>query len=403
MRVLIADKFESEGVESLRAMGCEVIVNPEAKDAALARVVDETGCQVLIVRSTRVDKQAIQAGRQLGLIIRAGAGYDNIDVAAASSASIYVSNCPGKNATAVAELTFGLILALDRRIPDNVLDLRNGKWAKKEYSKARGLKGRTLGIIGVGRIGELVALRARAFEMNVVGWSRSLTSEKATRLGMLCVDLPEEVAVGSDIISVHLAAVPETTRLVGKNIFDEMKPGSYFINTSRSEVVDHAALATAVKEKGIRVGLDVFGKEPGTDDTVFQDEIVKLNGVIYGTHHIGASTDEAQMAVADETVQIVKEYMTTGHVRHCVNLSVGKSPKGVLVVRHRNRPGVLAHVLGELSHAGINVREMENVIYEGEEGACAQIRLDSEPSAQVLQKIERSDENILGLSLTAAK
>ncbi len=177
MRVLIADKFEEPSIEELRALGCDVLVNPELKDHALAQAVEQTECRVLIVRSTVVTKEVIKAGKQLGLIIRAGAGFNTIDVTAASAASVLVANCPGKNATAVAELTFGLILALDRRIPDNVIDLRNGKWAKKEFSKARGLKGRTLGIVGVGRIGELVARRARAFEMNIVGWGRSLTSE----------------------------------------------------------------------------------------------------------------------------------------------------------------------------------------------------------------------------------
>ncbi len=220
---------------------------------------------------------------------------------------------------------------------------------------------------------------------------------------MVRVDLPEEVAVGSDIVSVHLAAAPETSKCIGKHFFEEMKPGAYFINTARSEVVDYEALGQAVRDKGLRVGLDVFSTEPGANDKDFHDSIVRLDGVVYGTHHIGASTEQAQMAVAEETVAIVKEYKATGHVRNCVNLSTGKIPKGVLVVRHRNRPGVLAHVLGELSHAGINVREMENVICEGEEGACAQIRLDSQPSAEVLSRIEKSDQNILGITLAAAK
>ena len=204
-------------------------------------------------------------------------------------------------------------------------------------------------------------------------------------------------------IRPHLASTPETNKLIGAHFFDEMKLGAYFINTARAEVVDHEALAQAVREKGIRVGLDVFADEPGPSDEEFSDSIVGLDGVVYGTHHIGACTDQAQMAVADEAVAIVRVYKTGGHVRNCVNLTVGASPKGVLIVRHRNRPGVLAHVLGELSHAGINVREMENVICKGEEGACAQIRLDSEPSADVLARIERSDENILAITLAATK
>ncbi len=403
MKILVADKISQEGIDRLRGLGCDVVSAPDLVGEALVQALAESDCRVLMVRGTKVPSEAILANRHLSLIVRVGAGYNSIDVRAASAASVMVANCPGRNATAVAELAFGLILALDRRIPDNVADLRAGKWAKKEYSKAPGLKGRTLGVVGVGRIGERVVRRALAFEMDVVGWSRSLTPKAASELGMVCLETPEEVAACSDIVSVHLAANADTNKLIGEEFFANVKPGAYFVNTARAEVVDHEALARAVRDKGLRVALDVFPNEPDAHDTVFKDSIVDLDGIVYGTHHIGASTDQAQDAVADEAFEVVKEYISTGNVRNCVNLSVGKSPKGVLVVRHRNRPGVLAHVLGELSRAGINVREMENVICEGDEGACAQIQLDSEPSADVLARIEKSDANILGLALTAAK
>ena len=403
MKILVADKISQAGLDKLRGLGCDVFCAPDLAGEALVRALAESDCRVLMVRGTKVTGEAIRANRYLSLIVRVGAGYNSIDVQAASAASVMVANCPGRNATAVAELAFGLILALDRRIPDNVADLRAGKWAKKEYSKAPGLKGRTLGVVGVGRIGERVVLRALAFEMNVVGWSRSLTPKAASELGMVRVETPEELAARSDIVSVHLAANADTNKLIGEEFFDAMKPGAYFVNTARAEVVDHVALAQAVREKGLRVALDVFPDEPDAHDTVFQDSIIHLKGVVYGTHHIGASTDQAQDAVADEAFEVMREYISTGSVRNCVNLSVGKSPKGVLVVRHRNRPGVLANILAELSRAGINVREMENVICEGEEGACAQIRLDSEPSSDVLARIEKSDENILGITLMAAK
>jgi D-3-phosphoglycerate dehydrogenase len=400
MKVLVADKFEDLGIAGLKALGCEVILGPDLKDAALARAVAQSACRVLIVRSTKVTAEIVQAGPSLGLIIRAGAGTDNIDLSAASASSVFVANCPGKNAIAVAELTFGLILALDRRIPDNVSDLRRKVWAKKTYSEARGLKGRTLGVIGVGRIGEVVIDRARAFEMPVMAWSRSLTPDRAAALGAGHAANPEELARGSDIVSVHVAAAEGTRGLVGEKVFAAMKPGSYFINTARAEVVDYAALARAVREKGLRVGLDVFEKEPGGGAGTFDDPFVDLEGVVYGTHHIGASTEQAQLAVAEETVTIVREYMLSGQVRNCVNLSRGAVPEGVLIVRHRNRPGVLAHVLGELSRAGVNVREMENVLCQGEQGACAQIRLDQCPDSALLERIRASHEHIFSIVLT---
>ena len=147
MKVLIADAFERSGLEGLKEAGCDVVYQPELNGAALVDAIAGTSAEVLIVRSTAVTAAMLEAGR-LSLVVRAGAGYNTIDVAAASRRGIYVSNCPGKNAAAVAELAIGLMLALDRRIPDNVADLREGKWNKKEYSKARGVYGRTLGLLG---------------------------------------------------------------------------------------------------------------------------------------------------------------------------------------------------------------------------------------------------------------
>src|SRR5258707_11375831 len=178
MQVLIADKFEQSGLDGLTALGCELSLQPDLKEEALVAAIAEHKPDVLVVRGTKVTEAMLAAG-PLKLIVRAGAGYNTIDVAAASRRGIYVSNCPGKNSIAVAELAFALILALDRRIVDAVIALRAGEWNKKEFSKARGLFGRTLGLVGVGKIGQEMIQRARAFVMPVVGWSRSLTQERA--------------------------------------------------------------------------------------------------------------------------------------------------------------------------------------------------------------------------------
>src|ERR1022692_3469401 len=183
MHVLLAGKFEQSGQDGLKAASCEVTYQPGLKDDALAEAVDRLRPDVLVVRSTKVTEAILAAGA-LKLVVRAGAGYNTIDVAAASRRGIYVSNCPGKNSVAVAELAFALMLALDRRIADNVVLLRQGQWNKAEFSKARGLLGRTLGLIGVGRIGREMTPRAKAFGMPVVAWSRSLTPEAATELGI---------------------------------------------------------------------------------------------------------------------------------------------------------------------------------------------------------------------------
>src|SRR5690348_17138262 len=249
MRVLIADKFEQSGVDGLKSAGCDVLNRPGLKDDALAKEVQQSKPDVLIVRSTKVTEAALNAG-PLKLVVRAGAGYNTIDVAAASRRGIYVSNCPGKNSIAVAELAFALILALDRRIADDVTSLRQGQWNKAEYSKARGLFGRTLGLIGLGQIGREMVPRAKAFGMPVVAWSRSLSPEAADELGIEYVDSPLAVAAASDIVSVHLALTPQTKTLLGADFFAAMRKGACFINTARAEIVDQEALGRAVCERG---------------------------------------------------------------------------------------------------------------------------------------------------------
>jgi D-3-phosphoglycerate dehydrogenase / 2-oxoglutarate reductase len=393
VKVLVADKFEQSGLNGLKAAGCEVIFSPDLKDAALRDALAQTRADVLVVRSTKVTEEMFEAG-QLALIVRAGAGYNTIDVAAASRRGIYVSNCPGKNAVAVAELAFGLLLAIDRRIPDNVAELRAGRWNKKEFSKGRGLFGSTLGLVGYGNIGREVAKRALGFGMNVLVWSRRFVSRPDRP------DLPvsvarslEALAEASDAVSVHLALSNETRGLLGESFFGRMKPGSTFINTARGEVVDHAALERAVRERGIRAGLDVFPDEPAGATAEFATSLAALPGV-YGTHHIGGSTDQAQEAIAAETVRVITSYLTTGKVPNVVNLARTTPATHMLVVRHRDRPGVLAHVFDQLRRSGINVQETENVIFEGAEAAVARINLDAPPSEDVLDRLRGGNEDI---------
>jgi D-3-phosphoglycerate dehydrogenase len=238
MKVLIADKFEKVGIDGLNELGCTVVSRPDVSADALPAAVREVDPHILIVRSTKVTADSLNAGTALTLVIRAGAGIDTIDVPAASSRGIFVSNCPGKNSIAVAELVMGLVLACDRRIPDQVADLRQGKWNKAEYAKARGLYGRTLGVVGLGRIGREVAARARAFGMRVLAWSRTLTHEEADRLGVAYAQSPLEVARLSDVVSINVAANAETRNLVNAEFLAAMRPGAYLINTCRGSVLD---------------------------------------------------------------------------------------------------------------------------------------------------------------------
>ncbi|HEX8707190.1 MAG TPA: 3-phosphoglycerate dehydrogenase family protein [Pyrinomonadaceae bacterium] len=397
MKVLVADKFEQSGRDGLQAIGCEVSYQPDLKDEPLVEAIGQSQPDVLVVRSTKVTEAALDAGA-LKLVVRAGAGYNTIDVAAASRRGIYVSNCPGKNSIAVAELAFALMLALDRRIADNIISLRQGQWNKKEFSKARGLYGRTLGLIGTGQIGQEMIPRAHAFGMRVIAWSRSLTPERAAELGVEHRHNPQEVARDSDIVSVHLALKPETRSLVGADVFNSMREGAYFINTARGEVVDQAALVQAMQTRGIRAGLDVYAAEPTSSAAEFTDPIAGEPN-LYGTHHVGASTDQAQEAIAAETVRIVQAFMETGRVPNVVNLAKRTPATHMLVVRHRDRPGVLAHILDAIRAAEINVQEMENIIFEGSEAAVARINLESEPPRETMERLRAENPDILELNI----
>jgi D-3-phosphoglycerate dehydrogenase len=399
MKVLIADKFEKVGIDGLKELGCTVISEPDIKADALPELIRKVDPNILIVRSKRVTVDALRAGTGLTLVIRAGAGIDTIDVTAASDLGVFVSNCPGKNSIAVAELVMGLLLACDRRIPDQVSDLRQGKWNKAEYSKARGLHGRTLGIVGLGQIGREVAHRARAFGMRVVAWSRSLTHEEAQALDVVYALTPLDVARHADAVTINVAATAETKNLVNAEFLAAMKPGAYLINTARGSVVDEAALQQAIRERGIRAGLDVFQNEPASGAGEFSGALAQASGV-YGTHHVGASTDQAQVAIAHEVIRIVQAFRSTGEVPNVVNRLARSSATHVLTIRHRNRPGVLAHVFGVLAGAAINVEEVENIIYHGAQATLARIHLDGQPESTELARIRDGNPDIISAELS---
>jgi D-3-phosphoglycerate dehydrogenase len=397
--VLLADAFQESGIEYLETLGCVVTCDPSLKNEELILAIENVNPDILVVRSTKVTKEMMESSERLSLIIRAGAGYDTIDVNAASSRGISIANCPGKNSIAVAELAWGLIVSCDRRIPDQAADLLQGKWNKKEYSKASGLFGRTIGVVGVGGIGLEVIQRAKAFGMNVVAWSRSLTVEKAESLGVDYCESLQHLAKMSDVVSVHVSSTPETKKLIGKQFLSSMKNNAIFINTSRGKVVDEKALVEAINNKGLRVGLDVFESEPTAGDNTFSSEIVQSKHV-YGTHHVGASTNQAQESIATEVVRIITNYIERGKVLNCVNQAINSTSRAILSVRHKNLPGVLSHVFEELSNAGVNVEEMENVLYEGGLAACARIQLSATPTSEQIDFI-KNNENIFSVTLTA--
>ncbi|WP_337872273.1 3-phosphoglycerate dehydrogenase [Ignavibacterium sp.] len=390
LKVLIADKFPEKYIQELRELDLEVIYEPKLGEKDLPKAAEDV--DILVVRSTVVNEETINNSKKLNLIIRAGSGVNNIAISAANKIGVYVANCPGMNAVAVAELTIGLMIALDRFIPDNVSDFRNGVWNKDKYSKGKGLKGKTLGIIGVGNIGKEVAKRALAFEMNVYGKDISRIE------GVQIKDFSEmdQLLPLCDIVTIHLPATPQTKGLFNKQMFSYMKDGAYLINTSRHDIIVEEDLLEAINEKKLRVALDVFKDEPEGKAGEVKSPL-QNNPNIYVTHHIGASTEQAQDAVAEETVRIIKHYVHSGVIDHWVNRAKVTDAKYQLVVKHYDKPGVLASVLDVIRQGNINIEEIENIIFEGGIAACCTMKLKLPATAEMLKQISENP-NVISVS-----
>ncbi len=394
MKILFADALPDSYVDLLRRQGDECIVSPELGTADIPDVI--LGVDVLVVRSTEVTAATIDRSDNLGLIVRAGAGTNTIDCQAAADSGIYVCNVPGTNSVAVAELTLGLLLALDRHIPAAANDLRNGIWNKVEYSEADGLMGKTFGIIGVGEIGLAVAERARSFGMTVVAERKANRrpdiEARIRSIGIRLVDDLDAVLAESDIVSIHVPGGERTVNLVDAGFLDAMKPNSILLNTSRGEVVDEEALLDAIESKGIRAGLDVFRNEPGDGTGEFASRLAAHPSVV-GTHHTGASTQQAQDATSAGTIDVIEAYRA-GDPTNCVNVVRTRVGTTTITIRHFDRVGVLAAALAVLRKADINVQTMVNKVFEGSNAAMAIIDVSREVAEDVKRQLAALDNVI---------
>jgi D-3-phosphoglycerate dehydrogenase len=312
-RVLVADGLQAVGVDALRKHGLDVDVAGTLDEVALTARLPE--CEGLIVRSaTRVTRTAIAAATRLEVIGRAGAGVDTIDVEAATERGIIVMNTPGGNTTAVAEHTLALVLALARRLPVADASLKAGRWEKSRLQGVE-LLGKTLGILGLGRIGSEVARRALGFRMQVLAYDPYLTREAAERLGVESVEL-DELLTRSDFITIHAPLTGDTRHLIGEAELARMKPGVRLINCARGGIIDEAALARALASGRVGgAGLDVFEREPPPAD----HPLLRFEQVVL-TPHLGAATDEAQSAVALAIADQVADVLVRGVVTNAVNL-----------------------------------------------------------------------------------
>jgi D-3-phosphoglycerate dehydrogenase len=398
MHLLFADRLPEQTITDLEARGHVCVMEPGlGADELPARIAGFDG---LVVRSTKVKRAVFEAADRLVLVIRAGAGTNTIDTDAAARRGVFVSNVPGRNAAAVAELTMGLLLAVDRRIPDNVADLRSGRWDKQRYSKAAGLLGSTMGVIGLGSIGFAVAERATAFGIRVQALAKPGRSayavSRAEELGITMCDSMEELLSSSDVVSLHVPAGADTRHLVDEEFLAQMKKGAILLNTSRGDVIDESALLNALDAGNVRAGLDVFADEPSSGKGAWDSPLARHPEVV-ATHHIGASTAQAQRAIAAGVTDIVDAFMS-GEARHCVNLDPDRLGSISLTVRHLDRVGVLAQVLDKLRSAGLNVEHMVNRVFRGGEAAVATIDVADEASEELLAAL-REIPHVLGVSV----
>ncbi len=312
MKILIADDCSEKGLDILKKGNVEFDVKTKLSEEELCGVIGDY--EGVIVRSgAKITRKVIRAGKKLKVIGRAGVGLDNVDVDAATEHGVLVMNTPGGNTISTAEHTMSMMLALARNIPQANASLKEGKWERKQFLGVE-LLNKTLGIIGIGRIGAEVARRAQAFGMKVVGYDPYIRSEAVTRIGIELLELPD-LLKRSDFITVHAPLTEDTENLISFDEFALMKKGVRIINCARGGIIYEAALLDAV-QKGIVEGaaIDAFEEEPPGDSP-----LLRLDSVI-GTPHLGASTEEAQVGVSVDVAEQMLDYIKCGAVRNAVNL-----------------------------------------------------------------------------------
>jgi D-3-phosphoglycerate dehydrogenase len=359
-RVLVTDSLQEVGVEALRAEGLEVDVLPTLPPAELARRIGPYAG--LVVRSaSKVTAEVIEAAPALRVIGRAGVGLDNVDVDAATRRGVVCMNTPGGNTIAAAEHTMALLLAMARKLPQAHAQLKGGKWERERFLGAE-VYGKTLGVVGLGRIGAEVARRAQGFAMTVVAYDPYLTEEVARRLGVELVEL-DTLYARADFVSVHVPLTKDTRALIGAAELAKMKDGVRIVNCARGGIVDEAALAAAVQSgKVAGAAVDVFEREPPWGSPLLELEPVVL------TPHLGASTEEAQTSVAVAIAQQVADCLVRGIVRNAVNAPSVDPETLQELAPYLTLTGKLGSFLGQLARGRMAQVELR---YAGEVAGLA--------------------------------
>jgi len=390
MRILVACELPDFALDALRSLGSEQRYEPEARGERLRELIEGAG--ILVVDSRRVAPDVINRGTALQMIVHAGPGAGDIAVDEASAQGIFVTHCPDQHAAAVAELAFGLVLALDRRIVENTLALRAGRWMQGEFRNARGLAGGTLGILGYGPVGREIARRAAAFDMSVLAWSATPVAETGGPPEVTFCGWPREVARGSDVVAVLGLEAPAGQRfLVDAEFLENMRPGAYLVSVGDPAVLDDVTLANAIRSRDLRFAIDVLGPDAGSDVGRFRCRLCDLPGVV-ATQRIGSLTQQARQATAAEVVRIIRSFLVSGEVCNCLNLAEHSRATWQLVLRLRDAVGVMAAILAAIRADGVNVERIASRVFSGARAAWCTICLDERPSAEALEAIRALPE-----------
>jgi D-3-phosphoglycerate dehydrogenase len=345
-----------------------------------------------------VSGELVARAKALQMIVHAGPGAGDIAVEDASAQGVFIAHVPDQHAAALAELAFGLLLALDRRIVEYTQALREGRWVRGAYADAHGLAGRTLGLLGGGLACRLIADRARAFGMKLAVWSPGLSPAGGGDESEWC-NWPREVARQSD--AVVLLPLPEEERgtLIDDEFLASMRPGASLIHLGAPGAVDEQALLEIAPKRQLRVAADVFPTEPAGDAGRFRTRLTELPGFV-GTQRIAALTEQAREAAAREVVRIVRAFIVSGEVVNPLNLSERSPATWQLVLRVRDQVGVMATILDAIRADGINAQEISSRVFVGAKAAWCTIALDERPSADALETL-RAIPDVLHLELRA--
>lgn len=395
MKILVACVLPEFAIEELRGLGSEVVVQPTLAGEAL--VAASRDVNILIVRRTRVPADLFNTASSLQMVLRAGTDVSGIAVEAASAQGVFVTNCPQRDAVAVSEMAFASMLALDRQLLDAVAVARSNSHIKRdEFPEARGLAGRTLGVVGFGPTERELARRARAFDMKVLCWSHSMQGEHAGAEDVDFVNWPRELAARSDIVFVYAPPEEGEELRADSELLSEMREGAHLIHIGVPAALNESAVVEAIERRKIRVATDLFAPREGER---VRSALADRPDVLT-TYRLADRSAQARDAIAAETVSIVRKFLVSGVLVNCVNLLERSPATWQLVLRLRDAVGIMANIMDAIRADGVNAEEITSRVFSGARAAWCTIALDERPSAEALQTI-RSLDGVLHLELRA--